>query len=114
MTANIILLDRLLVQYGPEAGPARELLRRSIPPLVDRIWHQNGSGAARTTPFAPMATAEAGFSKIQELSPSNDAQRSLRARAIETSTSLAQSRLLLFAESDNQIPARGTSEPSSA
>jgi len=38
MTANIILLDRILVQYGPEAGEARELLRRSLPPLVERIW----------------------------------------------------------------------------
>jgi len=34
MTATIILLDDLLAQYGPEAAPARNLLRRSIQPLA--------------------------------------------------------------------------------
>src|SRR2546430_15181927 len=33
MTATIILLDDLLAQYGPEATPVRNLLRRSIQPL---------------------------------------------------------------------------------
>ena len=105
MTTNIILLDRLLAQYGPEAGTARELLRRSIGPLVDRIWRENSSSAAPATPFEPTAMAEAAFSKIQELSPQSDAQRSLQARAIQVSTNLAQTRLLLFAQTDSPIPA---------
>src|SRR6266704_4541932 len=36
MTANIILLDQLLAQYGPEAGQSRDALRRAIGPLVER------------------------------------------------------------------------------
>src|SRR5215831_16236944 len=43
MTADIILLDHLLAQYGPETHDARDLLRRAIGPLVDRIWRKNGS-----------------------------------------------------------------------
>jgi hypothetical protein len=30
MTADVILLDTLLAQYGPEAQPTRELLRRAV------------------------------------------------------------------------------------
>ncbi len=38
------------------------------------------------------------------MSPQNDLQRSLQARAAQISTDLAQTRLLLFVESDNLIP----------
>jgi hypothetical protein len=40
MTATVILLDDLLMQYGPEATPVRRLLRQSIPPLANRIWRE--------------------------------------------------------------------------
>ena len=40
MTSTIILLDDLLMQYGPEATRLRNLLRRGIPPLANRIWHE--------------------------------------------------------------------------
>ena len=38
------------------------------------------------------------------LSPQNDLQRSLQARAAQVSTDLLQTRLILFAESGNVIP----------
>ena len=37
ITANVILLDRLLAKYGPEARRIREDLRESLNPLVARI-----------------------------------------------------------------------------
>jgi uncharacterized membrane protein YqjE len=43
--------------------------------------------------------------EIQNLSPLSDLQRSLQARAAQISTDLAQTRLLLFVESDNLVPA---------
>ena len=49
--------------------------------------------------------AEAAFYKLQELSPQNDTQRSLQGRAIQVSTDLAQTRMLLFAQKDSPIPA---------
>ena len=39
ITANIILLDSLLEQYGPDARQLRVILRNGVPPLVDRIWN---------------------------------------------------------------------------
>ena len=40
LTATMILLDDLLTQYGPEAKPVRNLLRQSIQPLANHIWHE--------------------------------------------------------------------------
>lgn len=103
ITADIILLDVLLEQYGPEALPIRVEMRSVIGPLADRLWHEKLIDA--TGPFAKNAKAESVYVAVQALSPKNDLQRSLQSRAAQISTDLAQTRLLLFAESDNAIPA---------
>src|SRR6266481_8244720 len=104
MTANIILLDNFLEQYGPETGAIRNLLRRGVVILADRMWRENNSDPAKAAPFEASAASEAFYLKLQELSPQNDAQRSLQARAIQISTDTAQARLLLFAQTNNSIP----------
>src|ERR1700683_568489 len=99
ITADIILLDALLEQYGPEALP----IRGACGPLADRLWHEKAATPA--APFTMNATGESVYIAIQALSPKNDLQRSLQARAAQISTDLAQIRLLLFVESDSAIPA---------
>ena len=102
ITADIILLDNLLAQYGPEARPIREQMRGVIGPFADRLWHEKQQSA--TVPFEANASAEQAYVAIQALTPQTDLQRSLQARAAQLSTDLAQTRLLLFVESDNLIP----------
>ena len=101
--ANMILLDNLLAQYGAEARSIREQMRTSIGPFADRLWQEKEEAA--TAPFTPNASAEKAYLAIQALSPTNDLQRALQARAAQVSTDLAQTRLLLFVESDNLVPA---------
>ena len=36
---NVILLDHLLEQYGPETKPVRADLRAAVAAAVDRIWN---------------------------------------------------------------------------
>jgi hypothetical protein len=103
IAADIILLDRLLEQYGPEALPIRSQMRSVIRPFADRLWHEKATATA--TPFETDASAEKVYLAIQALAPSNDVQRSLQARAAQISTDLVQTRLLLFVESDGAIPA---------
>src|SRR5271156_6996042 len=43
LTADIVLLDRTLAQYGPETDSVRNLLRRGDASMADRIWRENGS-----------------------------------------------------------------------
>jgi hypothetical protein len=103
ITADIILLDRLLAQYGPEARPIRQQMRSVIGPFADQLWREKQASAA--TPFEANASAEQVYLAVQALSPQNDLQRSLQTRAAQVSNDLAQTRLLLFAESGNVIPA---------
>ena len=104
LTTDTILLDHLLEEYGPETGAVRNLLRRGVAILADRMWRENSSDAAKAAPFEASAASEAFFAKLQQLSPQNDSQRSLQGRAIQTSTDIAQTRLLLFAQKNNSIP----------
>jgi hypothetical protein len=104
LTANIVLLDRTLAQYGPEADSARNLLRSAVASMADRIWRENGSDTGKAEPFDASTAALSFYDEILKLSPRNEAQRSLQARAIATANGLAQTRLLLFANAGATIP----------
>jgi len=104
LTANVVLLDRTLALYGPETDALRNLLRRGVAILADRLWRQGGSDSAKAEPFEASDAALSFYDEIQKLSPRNEVQRSLQARAIDASTDLAKARLLLFAKAGGPIP----------
>src|SRR5260221_6366102 len=93
MTATIILLDDLLAQYGPEATPVRNLLRRSIQPLANRIWHEQEIPTGKLGHFESSAEALAFENELQRLSPKDDNQISLQSRSSLSFTHCAHSRL---------------------
>ena len=66
--------------------------------MADRIWRQNGSDSRKAEPFEAGAAALSLYDEILKLSPQNETQRSLQARAIDTQQDLGKMRLLLFAE----------------
>ena len=104
LTANIVLLDRTLAQYGPETDLARNLLRRGVASMADRIWRENGSDSGKVAPFEASAASLSLYDEILKLSPRNDMQRSLQTRALDTVQDLGKTRLLLFAEAGMAIP----------
>ena len=99
MSANIILLDRVLAHYGPETKDARDLLKGTVNNMINRMWPQEGSG-----PQLQPVAAEAFYDKIQTLSPQNDVQRQLQAQAVKISVDIGQSRWLLFEQGGRSIP----------
>src|SRR5215831_20826469 len=38
LAANVILIDQVLAEYGPDAREARQQLRQAIPSIVSRLW----------------------------------------------------------------------------
>jgi hypothetical protein len=103
ITADVILLDNTLAQYGPEARPVREQIRSTVGPFADQLWHEKET--VIRGPFERDGSAEQIYLQIQKLSPHDDLQRSLKSRAVQISNDLAQVRFLLFVESENLIPA---------
>src|ERR1700719_382708 len=67
MTSNIVLVDNLLAEYGPETNELRNLLRRGIVGLTDRMWRENSSDVAKARPFEVSAASDAFFVKLQQL-----------------------------------------------
>ncbi len=104
MTANIVVLDQTLAQYGAETVSARNLMRRAVTSMVDRIWRENAAPSGESAPFEASAAGSSLFDEILKLSPQNDRQRSLQARAIGTLQEIAKTRLLLFTEAGAAIP----------
>jgi Protein of unknown function (DUF4239) len=104
LTADVILLDQLLAQYGPEAASVRNLLRGAVDAIADRIWQEHGPVSARKMPYEVTAAGEAFIMKLRQLPPQTDEQRSFKDRAMQVSENIAHTRWLLFAQSDNPIP----------
>ena len=104
LTADIVLLDRTLAQYGSETDTVRNLLRRAVTSMADRIWRENSSPSRKGTQFEASAAALTLYDDLLKLSPQNETQRSLQAMAMGTLQNLGKTRLLLFAEAGAAIP----------
>jgi hypothetical protein len=102
ITANLILLDSILAQYGPEAGPIRQDMRDGVGAFADRLWREKTK--TTTGSFQTNYAEEQIYSEILKLSPHNDVQRLLQSRAVQIGNDLAQVRFTLFVESENLIP----------
>lgn len=94
MSSKIVVLDRILAHYGPEANEARDLLRSSIERALDQMWPKERARSQALV--AAPHSSEILYDKIVELSPKDDAQRSLRAQALIVVMGLAQTRWLIY------------------
>lgn len=101
MSADVVLLDRVLAHYGPQTQEARLLLHRSVATVLKQIWSRDGSESARLDPT--QAGGEVVYDEIQQLSPQNDTQRRLKAQSLQIAENLGQMRWLLFAQSGESI-----------
>jgi hypothetical protein len=102
MSAKVVLLDRVLANYGPEAKEVRDLLRGVVALNLDRLWPQE-----RSTTSGPPVPARFGsevlYQRIQALSPTNETQRSLQAQATSLAMSLGETRWLMYAQAANSV-----------
>jgi hypothetical protein len=102
ISADIILLDRALANFGTETKDARAMLQRSVVAAIEQLWSGNGDGPATIDRRA--SSVEALVDNIQQLSPHSEAQRSLQNQALTLALDLARTRVLLFEQLDSSIP----------
>lgn len=91
LSADVVLLDRMLAHYGPETKEARYELRVAVVESLDRIWPRE---RGRTLGVA--TSREDVLDKIQALSPKDDRQHSLQAQAIGLAVGIARTRWLMY------------------
>jgi hypothetical protein len=104
MSTNLVLLDRGLAHYGPEAKEARALLHRTASSLLDHIWTPQGASATGLGDLEITASGGMLYDSIRNLSPGNDAQRSIQSQALQIAADLARARLQLIQREQSSIP----------
>jgi hypothetical protein len=103
-SAKIILFDRALARYGPEAKPVREQLKRAVTATIEVVWPTHASGESGLTAVERAKGMELVQDQLSQLTPQTDAQRMALAQAQQIVGDLAQTRWLLIEQGHNELP----------
>lgn len=99
VSAQIVVLDRVLAHYGPETKEARAALRHAVQGALDHLWARDYMQAEPAH-----AQNEALYDSILELTPKDDPQRLLKTQATTLALQLGQTRWLMFQQQSVSIP----------
>lgn len=102
--AKVILLDRLLATYGPEAGEIRKDLRQSVLASIEMLWPEERTRGSSLERFERANAMERLLGKLRELQPQNDTQRDLRKRAEDLGHEMLLTRWLQIEQTQNSLP----------
>jgi len=101
--ADIVLLDRTLAEYGPEAAATRELLQSAVKMKQAQIELLSPRIAEQ-----PTTSLIVGIEQVQKsllgLKPATEAQRLVKERALDISGDIAKARWFLLEDSDSTVP----------
>jgi len=103
ISADIVLLDRTLAQFGAESTEARMLMRNVVGSVARRIWSTGTVTPEDLDPAKNREQANRFFEAILTLQVQNDKQRYLRDRALHLAEQVGQVRLLLFQQAGSAI-----------
>jgi hypothetical protein len=103
-SAKAILLDRVMVNYGPESKEVREHLREGVAATIALLWPEERLEESLKT-FENASVMEKLLSKIRELNPQTDTQRALQQQALGICNDLLLSRWLQIEQAQTSLPA---------
>lgn len=100
-SAKVVLLDRVLAHYGPEAKETREVLRDSVVRALNQMSPNTGVNSLRQGEQS--TSSEVLLDKILDLSPKDESQRLLKDQALNIVWGLGQVRWLQYAQQANSV-----------
>jgi hypothetical protein len=103
-SAKILLLDRILADYGPETRVAREQLFKAVATLVETIWPEEKSAASGLTALRADAWNGRRANDVAENHADDEAQHQMYTTAQNLIEQLRESRWLLIEQGQNVIP----------
>jgi UDP-N-acetylmuramyl pentapeptide phosphotransferase/UDP-N-acetylglucosamine-1-phosphate transferase len=101
MSSKVVLLDRVLAHYGPEAKEARDQLRTSVVSAFDRMWSKDSTNPSQLETWS--TGSEVLYDKIQSLSLKDDTHRSIQAQALSIAIGLGEMRWLMYEQRVNSV-----------
>jgi hypothetical protein len=102
LASQVIIMDHLMQNYGPETYPMRVELHKLVKANLDRAWPLEAD-----TKFAldPSKHGDMFYQELQNLVPKNAAQTDAKNQILGLALSLRQNQWLMFLKSDqNSIP----------
>ncbi len=94
--SQIVLLNDLMVAYGPETSPVRIEARKFVEDGIDRIWPKDSSQASQ---LRPESANSHFYEQLQQLTPKNDVQRVVKGELLSTSITLRETYWLMYLQS---------------
>jgi hypothetical protein len=100
-SANIVVLDRVFAQFGPETREVREILRGIVAHVIEDTWSHGG----RIPSVFGGASSGSGMflEKIQALSAETELQRAMKSHAWNMALNLLQTRWLLYEQGATSV-----------
>ncbi len=102
--AKVILLDRVLAQYGPETKDLRDHLRRRVSGMVEILWSGKGLDRPELTVLERSQGMELLQAGLRAMVPKTDAQSQLLTQARQLVGDLMETRWLIIEQSQNALP----------
>jgi len=104
MAANIVLMDRMLLSYGPEAAQTRGVLRETVSSLVDHLWPTSAYDPSGLDDPKFTANAVGLFESVRNLPTKSETQQTIKAQALQLTMELGRARWQLHRWEDSSIP----------
>ena len=103
--AKIIMLDRTLRDYGPQADQTRKVLCNTVSRAIAKVWPehnvtQNELKAFENSPVGMEIIED----QVRNLVPANDSQRIVQTRALQLTNELLETRWLTIERAQGSLP----------
>lgn len=103
LAAKLVLLDRLLISYGPETKQVRTLLKQAATVAHERIWLADDGQPASLDPSADRGQADVFYEDLRKLSPASETQHHAIDAAMQLAREIVQTRMLMFEQLGGSI-----------
>ncbi len=102
VSARILQLDSLLRRYGPDARPARDVLKGMVTNSYDSVWESGGRNVRMPTIEQTEASVDAMFAILNRLRETAPVERQYRlVKAAEITASINDQRLQMALQVSN-------------
>jgi hypothetical protein len=101
---KVILIDRVLAEYGTDAADARATIRNAYAARIEQLFPENRNPGTAAVALEGPASVGSIERKVRALSPTTELQRSLQTRALALSYEIEQARWIAFEEVGTKTP----------
>lgn len=103
-SAKVILLDRALARYGPDAAGARDQLKQAVAATIEIVWPTKKTATSALTGVEHAGGVDLVQDELSELTPQSDAQHRGLTTAQQLVSEISLTRWLLVEQEQNRLP----------